>query len=207
MTIPPPPPPATAARSALVPAAAPRRRLRTAGTWALSAALVVATWGLTQVQKPEDAPYETFVSATIVGETATARNLSVTVTRVRAGRAVSDGGRWHAEGTWLVVDFDAAAVQDQFGALLQVTNLRLGGRTYSATERGETAADMVLITGVPRHGSIAFELPEGALKGTATLEFAPTYTTVADGVVEVTVDLDSLPLQNEVELDPERWAR
>lgn len=192
--IPPPSPPA-------------RNRWGTAGVWALSIVLVVAAWGLTQVQKPDDAPYDSFVSTTTVGERATTRNLAVTVTRVRAARSVSDGGRWHADGTWLVVDFDAAAVVDQFGALLATSNLHLGDRTYSATERGESARNMVLVTGVPRHGSIAFEVPPESLKGTATLEFAVDYNTDADGVIEVVVDLDQVATQNEVTLDPEGWAR
>ncbi|MGO4680068.1 hypothetical protein [Microbacterium sp. 2MCAF23] len=184
-----------------------RNRWHIAGVWALSVVLVVAAWGLTQVQKPDDAPYDSFVSTTTVGERATTRNLAVTVTRVRAARSVSDGDRWHADGTWLVVDFDAAAVVDQFGTLLATSNLHLGDRTYSATERGESARNMVLITGVPRHGSIAFEVPPGSLEGTATLEFAVDYDTDADGVIEVVVDLDQVAMQNEVTLDPEGWAR
>lgn len=205
----------TASPSPAAPASTPgaptpvavRSRRRTLGIWALSTVLVVSAWGLTQVQKPEDAPYESFVSRALIGEPATSRNLAVTVTRVRAARVVSDGERWRAEGTWLVVDLDAAAVEDQFGALLSTANLHLGNRTYSATERGDTARGMVLITGVPRHGSIAFEVPQGSLEGTATLEFAVDYDTSADGVVEVVVDLDQVAMQSEVALDPEGWAR
>lgn len=213
MTIPPPrvpaPPPAPApAHDGTGPSSAPRRgRLRTALPWALAVVFVGAAWGLTQAQQPEDAPYDSFITTAKVGEQAVTRNLAVTVTEVRAARSVSDGARWHAEGTWLVVDLDAAAVQDQFAALLATSNLRLGERTYSATERGETAKGMPLVTGVPRHGSIAFELPEGALKGPATLVFASEYVTSADGVIEITVDLDDVAVQNEVVLDPIGWAR
>ncbi|MFD6699940.1 MULTISPECIES: hypothetical protein [unclassified Microbacterium] len=205
MTI--PPPPESLAPAAPVPAAAPRRGLRTAGIWALSAVLVVGAWGLTQVQQPDDAPYDRFVTSTTVGKRGEARNIAVTVTDIRAGHAVSDGDRWRADGTWLVVDLDAATVEDQLGAALRVANLRVGGRTYSATERGETAKGMTLITGVPRHGSIAFELPEGSLHGTATLEFASTVWTSTDGVVEVVVDLDDVAVQNDVVLDPMGWPR
>ena len=207
MTIPPPPVPSSPAAVPMAPATSRRGFLRRAAPWALSVVLVAAAWGLIQVQKHEDAPYESFVSSTTVGERAETRNLSVTVTEVHAARSVSDGQRWRAEGTWLVVDFDAAALDDQFGALLATTDLRLGDRTYSATERGDTAKSMVLVTGVPRHGSIAFELPEGALTGPATLVFATEYDTSADGVIEVSVDLDDVPMQNEVELDPVGWAR
>lgn len=207
MTIPPPPVPGSPAAVSVAPATSRRGFLRRAAPWALSVVLVAAAWGLTQVQKHKDAPYESFVSSTTVGERAETRNLSVTVTEVHAARSVSDGRRWRAEGTWLVVDFDAAALDDQFGALLATTDLRLGDRRYSATERGDTAKNMVLVTGVPRHGSIAFELPEGALTGPATLVFATEYDTTADGVIEVSVDLDDVPMQNEVELDPVGWAR
>ncbi len=207
MTVPPLPGSPAAPTPAAPPPAPPRSRLRTLGVWALSIVLVIAAWGLIQVQQPDDAPYESFVSRTTVGEPATTRNLAMTVTRVRAAHAVSDGRRWRADGTWLVVDFDAAAVVDQFGALLATSNLHLGDRTYSATERGESARNMVLVTGVPRHGSIAFEVPPGSLEGTATLEFAVDYDTDADGVIEVVVDLDQVAMQNEVTLDPEGWAR
>lgn len=207
MTIPPLPPAPIRPTATAAPPTPPRSRLRTTGVWALSTALVIAAWGLVQFQQPDDAPYDSFVSTTAVGKRGVARNLAVTVTDVRAGRAIVDSGSWRADGTWLVVDLDAATVEDQFGAALYVANLHLGDRTYSATERGETAAGMTLITGVPRHGSIAFELPEGALKGTATLEFAPTLSTQSDGVVEVTVDLDDVALQSTVVLDPTGWPR
>lgn len=213
MSTPPPPGPFPSPAPGPAPAGlavepAPRRGvLRRAAPWALSVAFVAAAWGITQVQKPDDAPYDSFVTTAGVGEHAVTRNLAVTVTGVHAALSVSDGDRWHAEGTWLVVDLDAAAVQDQFGALLSTSDLRLGGRTFSATERGETAKGMTLVTGVPRHGSIAFELPEGSLKGPATLVFATEYDPSADGVIEVDVDLDDLAVQNEVVLDPIGWAR
>jgi len=207
MTIPPPPPGSALPAPVSTPPASRRSRLRTTGIWALSTGLVITAWGLIQVQQPDDAPYDSFVTTTTVGKQGVARNLAVTVTEVRAARAIADGEGWRAEGTWLVVDLDAATVENQFAAALSVANLHLGHRTYSATERGETAAGMPLITGVPRHGSIAFELPEGSLKGTATLEFAPTYGTQGDGVVEVVVDLDDVARQNEVVLDTTGWPR
>lgn len=207
MSIPPPPPAAPPRPPAAPPGAPHPRRGRTAGAWALSAVLVVAAWAVLQAKLPEhDAP-DSFVTTTTVGASATTRNLALTVTRVRAARAVSDGAGWRAEGTWLVVDLDAAAVQDQFGATLTPARLRLGSRTFAATERGDSARGMPLITGVPRHGSVAFELPDGALSGPATLTFGADYTTAGDGVIDVVVDLDDVPLQDEAELDPIGWTR
>lgn len=208
MTIPPPPAPPVPAAPVAPHSPAPRRgRWRAAAPWALSIALVVAAWGLLQIKQPEDAPYRSFVTTAQVGEQGVTRNLAVTVTDVHAARSVTDGDRWRAEGTWVVVDFDASATEDQFGALLAVSDLRIGERTYSATERGESAQRMTLITGVPQHGSIAFELPEGALRGPATLVFAGEDDYAADGVIEVPVDLGALPVEAEVELDPIGWPR
>ncbi|REJ08381.1 hypothetical protein DY023_01220 [Microbacterium bovistercoris] len=168
--------------------------------------MVVAAWFLLQLQKPEDAVYDSFVSTASVGEQAVSRNLAATVTDVRAGRSVSDGIRWTAEGTWLVVDVDAATVQTEFASLLK-GELRIGDRTYKATERGSTAQNMSLITGVPRHGSLAFELPEDAVRGEATVVLSWQDDHTADGVIEVAVDLDDVAMQNEVTLDEIGWSR
>lgn len=182
-----------------------RRLVKAAAPWALSIALVVGAWGLAQLQKDEDARYDPFVTRAEVGEHAEARNIAVTVTDVRAARAVSDGS-WRAEGTWLVVDLDAASTRDQSGAALRVTDLRIGDRTYSATERGTSMVQLPLVTGVPQHGSIAFELPEDALTGSATLVFAENDDYAADGIVEVSLDLDDMAVEREVRLDEIGWA-
>jgi len=179
-----------------------RRMLNAISPWAISLVLVVATWGLTQVEKDEDARYEPFVTRAGIGERAETRNLTVTVTDVHAARAVTDGTRWRAEGTWLVVDLDAAATREQAGTALRVTNLRIAGRTYSATERASSLLQVPLVTGVPQHGSVAFELPKEALKGNGTLVFAEVYDYSADGIIEVPLDLEA-----EVQLDETGWAQ
>ncbi|MFE6735131.1 hypothetical protein [Microbacterium sp. NPDC057650] len=201
MTVPAPP-----ATPAAEPAPPRRGLLRTAAPWVLSILLVIAAWFLTQIKQPEDAVYESFVTSTTVGEHAQARNLSVTVTEVRGGRAVVDERGWRAEGTWLVVDIDAAAVQTPVNTRL-VARLRIGDRLFSATERGTTARDMGLFTGVPRHGSLAFELPEGAIAGPATLILSRTTDDAPDGVIEVALDLDDVTIRNEVTLDEIGWAK
>ena len=63
-----------------------------------------------------------------------------------------------------------------------------------------------LVTGVPQHGSIAFELPEDALTGSATLVFAENDDYAADGIVEVSLDLDDMAVEREVRLDEIGWA-
>lgn len=186
--------------------ARPQRLLKTIAPWVLAVALVVATWWLTQLEKDEDARYDPFVTSADVGERTETRNLVITVTDVHAARAVSDGRGWRAEGTWLVVDLDAAAAVDQVGTAVRVANLRIGDRTYSASERGTSLREVPLVTGVAQHGSVAFELPDNALKGTATLLFAQNYEYSADGVIEVALDLGDIPVESDVELDEIGWA-
>ena len=110
-----------------------------------------------------------------------------------------------AEGTWVIVDLDAAAAQSQTGALLH-TQLRVGERTYTATERGETGDNLGLITGVPRQGSVAFEVAEDAIDGEAEIVLSWHDTDDADGIIAVTVDLGELAVENEVVLDEIGWT-
>ena len=48
-----------------------RRILRASLPWAISLALVIAAWGITQLQKPDDAIYDSFVTHAAIGEQAT----------------------------------------------------------------------------------------------------------------------------------------
>lgn len=172
--------------------------------------MLVAAWGLTQVTLSDDAALAPFVTTAERGEPATARNLAVTVTDVRAARAVSDAGGWSAEGTWVVVDLEAAAVVSQQNARLTLAELVIGDRTYSATDRGTTFRDESLVPGVPRSGSLAFELPADALTGTATLRLGVPEgrdDAALDGIVELTIDLDALTVEPEATIDENGWSR
>jgi hypothetical protein len=150
------------------------------------------------------------VAATL-GEQSTTRNLAVTVTDVRLAKRVTDAKGWSAEGSWLVVDLEAASVVTQELSTLTFAQLVIGDRTFSATDRGTTFLAQRLITGVPRSGSLAFELPEDALTGSATLRLgvpsgAPGEV-LLDGVIELPVLLDDLPVDAEVLLDENGWPR
>lgn len=182
-----------------------RRILRAATPWLISLVLVTAAWGLTQLKKPDDAIYDSFVSRAAVGERADARNLVATVTDVHVTRSVSDDDDWRADGAWVVVDLDAAAAQTQTATLLRA-KLLIGERTYSATERGDTANNLRLITGVPRHGSVAFEVPHDAIDENAVIVLSWQLDPSADGVIEVPVDLGRLAVEDEVVLDEIGWA-
>lgn len=175
--------------------------------WLLTAALLAGAWGLVKITLPDGSAQEPFVTAARLDESATARNLVVTVTDVHAARSIVDAKGWSAEGTWLVIDLEAEAHVTQDGANLSLATLTIGDRTFSATDRGTTFVWQQLITGVPRSGSLAFELPADALTGLATVRLGTGNAERLDGVIELTVDLGGLPVEAEAQLDENGWAR
>jgi hypothetical protein len=180
---------------------------RRALPWALTAALLAGAWVVNAVALPDSAPGAPFVTATTVGGTATAGNLTAKVTDVRAARSITDPRGWTAEGSWLVVELDAEAVDSQYGSLLGVAELTIDDRTFRATERGQTMFRTgALVPGVMRHGAVAFELPADALKGTAVLRLANASTVADNGVIELLIDLAAIPVENAVNLPETGWA-
>lgn len=179
--------------------------------WLLTLVLLAAAWTIVKVTLPDSAMQEPFERTASIGEPATARNLVVTVTDVRAARRVQDAEGWSADGTWLVVDLEAASRVTQVGALLGIAELKIGDRVFSATERGTTFHRQALITGVPRSGSLAFEVPADALSGTATLQLgAPTaagYGVSLDDLIVMPIDLDDVPVEASADLAENGWAR
>lgn len=179
--------------------------------WLLTLALLCGAWAVVKLTPPDDADQAPFVTTAEIGELAVARNLAVTVTDVHAARRVTDAGGWSADGTWLVVDLEAAAQVSQEAANLAIAELSIGGRTFTATDRGTTFVMHPLVTGVPRSGSLAFELPDDALTGNALLRIAVTSGALGgvplDGMIELPIDLDELPVEAEVELLENGWAR
>lgn len=185
--------------------------LKTVLVWALTLALLAAAWGLVKVTLPDAAAQAPFETVAVIGEPAVTRNLEVTVTDVRAAHRVTDADGWSADGTWLVIDLEASSRLTQNGALLGLSRLELGGREFTATERGDTFAAQQLVTGVPRAGSLAFELPSDALTGTATLQLGiPTGAVIdvpLDGMIVLTLDLDGIPVDDEAALLENGWVR
>ncbi|MFD5863445.1 hypothetical protein ACFWGP_00705 [Agromyces sp. NPDC127015] len=177
------------------------------------AALVAAAWGVTAVTPAEDSAEQPFVVAAPVGMRAEGRNLALTVTGVRAADAVVNGG-WRAEGEWVVVDVESEATRMETGTLLQFVTLRLGGRTYRASERPpDSMFGHPLSVGLPSAGSVAFELPEGALDAGAAgvpdelvLRFGLNLDDRLDSVLETRVPLDDLEHVGEAEIAPVDWA-
>jgi hypothetical protein len=172
--------------------------------WTIGVALVVAAWGVIQITPDDDAAVAPFVVPAAVGEKALGRTFEITVTDVRLGDAARARG-WRAEGTWLVVDVEAASRTGEAGSSLSEAELVLGERIYRASDRPESMFQTPLATGLPRAGSVAFELPADA-SGPATLRLGLTAEIRLDSLVEVPIDLDALPRDAEVELGATGWA-
>lgn len=179
--------------------------------WALTIALLAGAWVVSKVTLPDDATIAPFPHAAVIGEPTTTRNLTVTVTDVHLARLVADSTGWTAEGNWLVIDLEAATVATQNLGSLRLTQLTVGNRTFTATDRGTTFAAQSLITGVPRSGSLAFELPDDALDGRATLRLGVPSGAIGevllDDVIDLPLALDELTVEDEVLLDENGWAR
>lgn len=178
--------------------------------WLLTGVLLAGAWAVSKATLPDDASTAPFPTRAELGERVTVRDLAVTVTDVRAAERVTDSTGWSAEGTWLVVDLEAAAVLSQ-DAALKLHELVIGERTFSATERGTTFRGHALIPGVARTGSLAFELPADALHGQAVLRLGtPTGLRLdapLDAVVELPIALDEVTVQHEAVLHENGWAR
>jgi hypothetical protein len=179
--------------------------------WLATAALLVCAWGVSKATLPDDAPNAPFPTVAQIGEQASTRNLVATVTDVHLADRVTDVKGWSAEGTWLVVDLEAATGVTQDLSTLSFAELTIGERTFTATDRGTTFVEHALVTGVPRAGSLAFELPDDVAGDRATLRLgvpgAGGREIRRDAVIELPLDLSTLPAEAEVLLDENGWAR
>ncbi|MDF2509257.1 MAG: hypothetical protein K0Q52_3116 [Microbacterium sp.] len=179
--------------------------------WLATTALLACAWGISKATLPDDAPNAAFPTVAQIGEEAATRNLVATVTDVHLADRVTDVKGWSADGTWLVVDLEAATGVTQDLGTLRLAELTIGDRTFSATDRGTTFVEQRLVTGVPRSGSLAFELPDDVTGGRAMLRLgvpgAAVGEVLRDAVIELSIDLAALPVEAEVLLDENGWAR
>lgn len=179
--------------------------MRPWAVWTVGAGILVLAWGVVQITPDEDAAVEPFRVPAAVGETAAARAFDVAVSDPRVGdRAVA--GAWAADGTWLVVDITATARIDEEGALLSHAELVVDGVAYRASERPDSFFRSPLAVGIPRSGSLAFELPRDVAARTGTLALGLSDETRLDSMVEVPIDLSALPREAEVQLIATGWA-
>ena len=179
--------------------------------WAATAALLACAWGVSKLTPSDDAASAPFPEIASIDEPASTRNLTVTVTDVRLADRVTDAKGWSADGTWLVVDLAAASRVTQDLSTLRLAELTVGDRTFSATDRGTTFFKQALVTGVPRSGSLAFELPDDVTDDQAVLRLGipggGSADVQLDGVIDLPLDLAELTTEPEVLLAENGWTR
>jgi hypothetical protein len=149
-----------------------------------------------------------------IEQTVSGRNIEATVTQVRVTRSVTTSNGWAGEttGIWVVVDATVAAVVDD-DIPLATTELQIGSVTYSASLRPGTStlANSPLSTGIPRSGSLVFEIPEAVLTSEegadATVRLAANGDPRSDSIVVVPVDLTTLAIENSITLDATEWGQ
>jgi hypothetical protein len=173
--------------------------------WTVGVALLAAAWAVVQITPDDSIAEAPFAVEASVGREARGRSIAVTVTDVRLGdRAVAGG--WQADGTWLVVDVEAAARATETGALLKGATLEIDGLTYRASERPNSLFGASLSVDIARAGSLAFELPDELAGKTGVLRLSQSEETRLDSLIELPIDLASIDRETEVELLPTEWA-
>lgn len=174
-------------------------------TAAVGAVMVVAAWGVALVTPSDDDVVGPFSVQLALGEHAAGRNLGVTLEHVRRAASVSTD-TWSAEGNWVVVDLSAEAIVDEFGASLRLATLTVGDTTYQASERPASFFEQSLAVGIPRSGSLAFELPEKLPAGHAVLTLALNTDTRLDSAFTYDFDLAAVAVEPEAQLLETGWG-
>lgn len=182
--------------------------------WAASIAMLVCAWGISNATLPDDASLAPFPRTATIGEKTEVRNLAATITAVTFADRITDAKGWSASGTWLVVNLEAETTRAYEGGLFSFARLAVGERTFSMTERGTTFYRERLDTGVPRAGSIAFELPAdiaddpAAADAVLRIAIPPGVPDKVerDGLIELPLDLTTIASDNDVPLAETDWA-
>ena len=181
------------------------QRLPTWATWTIGIACIVAAWFVALATPGEQEAQAPFEIPAAIGETATGRNLVATITDLRRASEVNADG-WTAEGNWLVVDLETQAVLTEVGASLRHAELVIDDTRFTASERPDSLHRQPLAVGIPREGSLAFELPEGLDGGSARLELALASDPSLDSMIVLSFDLDEVPTVEQTDLLPTEWA-
>lgn len=172
--------------------------------WAIGAGMVAAAWLVALVTPGEDQVQSPFPVTVAIGEEGVGRNIAATVTDIRRVGELT-AGDWSAEGNWLVVDLDVASVVSE-DVLMKFAEVSIDGIRYSASERPDSLLEQGLSAGIPRSGSLAFELPGGLETGEAVLELASNQFTMLDSVIVVPFDLADVPFSAGAEIEEMGWT-
>lgn len=179
--------------------------MRTWAAWAIGAALVAAAWGVAAITPGDDASQSPFPVDAEVGERAVGRNIALTVLDVQRAETLR-AGAWAADGNWVIIDLDVEAVVSEFGSLLQLATLEVDGRTFGASERPDSLLRSALSVGIPRSGSLAFELADEVTGGTAVLRLGEAIDPRLDSIILLEIDLAEIPMEREVTMEPTVWS-
>lgn len=190
-------------------------RRRTVLAWAGGLGLLAAAWGVTFAANNYVDPVAPFTVTAEIGEPAVGRGFEATFHDVRAaghvtGSVPNRNMEWFADGTWIVVDLDVTG-RGVVGKVVDGVYLTVGDRLFRASERPESLLETSLQAGIPRTGSLAFEVPPeifddpAADSATVSLFLDDAYSGQADSVIALPVDLTSLELAAEAALVDVEW--
>jgi hypothetical protein len=171
----------------------------------IGAALVTTAWFVALATPTEDDAVTPFTVQMQPGEQTSGRNLAVTLREVRRADSVT-AGDWTADGNWVLVDLEARAIHEEFGSALVLATLRIDGVTYQASERPESLFEQTLAVGIPKTGTLAFELAESVTGGTAVLNLGLRSDTRLDSLLEYSFDLETVDVTSEGDLIPTGWS-
>ncbi|MDJ1113141.1 hypothetical protein [Microbacterium dauci] len=175
--------------------------------WSIGVGLLAVAWIVVAITPVEADAERPFAVAASVDEPATARTFTVTLSNMRLGAAATDPRGWTAEGTWLLVDIEAEARREEARVALRSAWLELDGIRYRASERPQSFLGTALAVGLPKSGTLAFELPGDIADAKGVIELATVTETRLDAIVTLPVDFGALERQQTVELAPTEWAR
>lgn len=184
---------------------APSSRLPGWAAWAIGAGFIVVAWFVALVTPGEEQAQAPFLVDAAIGEPATGRNLTATVTDIRRTAEVRAAGGWMAEGNWLVVDLQAASVVAE-GGVIKHAILEVDGVRFSASDRPDSLLDAGVTAGVPQTGSLAFELPKDVTAGVGRLELALAADVRLDSMIVLSFDLADVPVIDDSSLIETGWA-
>lgn len=187
--------------------------MKPALAWAVGLAMIVVAWFVSgQTPDGADLASEPFPVSATVGEPAEGRNVGIEVHALALAERV-EADIWSAEGTWLVVDLDVWAIESEPGATFNAAALKVGDRTFTASERGESMLGALPLIDMATRGRIAFELPADAADARGTLRLGLNGTSdvdtlfLGDSVIEIPVDLAEVDRVETLTLDETEWVR